>query len=189
MASSPGRPRDTRVDERISRAALELLREGGPESVHIDAVAARSGVARTTIYRRFRNRDALLAATLGGFVDAPLPAARLPVEDKLRWVLEQVRELVEDQLGRGAVAAALAGTDPAFSAALRTRLTRRLSAVQGEIDADITDGRIREGVDAEALAGLAFGAFLGEVLQHGRARPGWAEGVIDLLLRGTSRQL
>lgn len=186
MASSPGRPRDPSVDERISRAALELLREQGPEAVHIDGVATRSGVARTTIYRRFRNREALIAATLALFGEEPFPAAELPVEDKLRWLLEQVRELVEEQLGRGVVAAVLADSDPVFSAALRARLRRRLKALQGQIDADIGDGRIRGGADAEALAGLVFGAYLGELLQRGRARPGWADGVTDLLLRGIS---
>ena len=184
MGSTPGRPRDPSVDERISRAALELLREQGPEAVHIDAVATRSGVARTTIYRRFRDRGALIEATLALFVDAPFPAAELPVEDKLRWVLEQVRELVEEQLGRGAIAAVLANSDAVFSAGLRARLTRRLHALQGQIDADAAGGRIRQDADAESLAGLVFGAYLGELLQHGRARSGWDDGVIDLLLRG-----
>ena len=86
MPTAAGRPRDPTVDERISRAALLLLRENGPHAVHIDAVAARSGVARTTIYRRFRDRGALLTATLELFVDAPFPGADVPVEDKLRWV-------------------------------------------------------------------------------------------------------
>ena len=184
MASSPGRPRDRSVDERISRAALELLREQGPEAVHIDGVATRSGVARTTIYRRFSNREALIAATLALLGEEPLPAVELPVEDKLRWLLEQVRVLVDDQLGRGVIAAVLADSDPVFGAALRARLTRRLTALQGQIDADVAAGRVRAGVDAEALAGLAFGAYLGELLRYGAARPGWDDGVIDLLLQG-----
>ena len=186
MPSAAGRPRDPSVDERISRAALLLLRENGPQAVHIDAVAARSGVARTTIYRRFRDRSALLTATLELFVDAPFPAADLPVEDKLRWVLDQVRELVEEQLGRGAIAAVLADSDPAFSTALRARLRRRLEALQVQIDADVASGRLRDGIDVESLAGVAFGAYLGEALQHARVRPGWADGVADLLLRGIS---
>ena len=129
---------------------------------------------------------ALLTATLELFADAPFPAADLPVEDKLRWVLDQVRELVEEQLGRGAIAAVLADSDPAFSTALRARLRRRLEALQVQIDADVASGRLRDGIDVESLAGVAFGAYLGEALQHGRVRPGWADGVADLLLRGIS---
>jgi AcrR family transcriptional regulator len=184
MAAAPGRPRDPSVDERISRAALELLREQGPEAVHIDGVAMRSGVARTTIYRRFHDRKALITATLAMFGDDRFPDKELPLEDKLRWLLEQVRELVEEQLGRGAVAAVLADSDPVFSAALRAELTRRLTALQSHVAADVAGGRIRQGVDAEALAGLVFGAHLGELLQHGGARPGWDDGVIELPVHG-----
>jgi len=184
MSKAAGRPRDTNVDERISRAALELLREHGPEAVHIDAVATRSGVARTTIYRRHRNREALLAATLAQLPEEPLPAADLPVEAKVRWLLDQMGQLVEVQFGRGAIASVLSGSDPVFSAALRARLRVRFEALQHELDMDIAEGRVRRGADADVLAGVAFGAYLGELLQHGRPRPHWADGVTDLLLRG-----
>lgn len=185
MAPSRGRPRDPHTDERITRATLELLREGGPSAIHIDSVAARSGVARTTIYRRHRDREALLGAALAQLAEASLPTTQLPLEDKLRWELEQVRDLVEEHLGRGAIASVLADSDPDFGKALRTLLVGRLKALQDEIEADVTAGRIRHGIDAESLANVLFGAYLGELLQHGRPRPEWADGVVDLLLRGT----
>jgi AcrR family transcriptional regulator len=40
-------------------------------------------VARTTIYRRYRDREGLVAATLEKLGDEPLPAPGLPLEDKL----------------------------------------------------------------------------------------------------------
>ncbi|MFM6848858.1 MAG: TetR/AcrR family transcriptional regulator [Terrabacter sp.] len=182
-----GRPRDTGVDERIAQAALRLMREQGPQAVHVDGVAALSGVARTTVYRRYRDRDALITATLARMTEASLPHADLLVADKLRWVLEQVRDLVEEQVGRGAVAAVLADSDPVFAAALRRTLTTRLGLLQRDIDGDIRAGQLRPGVDAETLAGLAFGAYLGELLQHGRSRRGWADRVVELLLHGVER--
>ncbi|MEW1955373.1 TetR/AcrR family transcriptional regulator [Terrabacter sp. NPDC080008] len=186
MVPARGRPRDAEADDRIARAAVDLLRDEGPAAVHIDAVASRAKVARTTVYRRYRNRAALLAATLGQLAEAPLPSPDLPLQDKLRWVLEQALELVEVELGRGAIAAVLADADPDFTAAFREHLVRQLTALQERIDADITAGRIRAETDAEAVAGLAFGAYLGELLRHGRARPGWSDGVIEVLLNGTS---
>jgi AcrR family transcriptional regulator len=185
MTPGRGRPRDPRTDDRIARAALDLLREQGPAGVHIDTVATRAGVARTTIYRRYRDRAALLGATLGQLVETPFPARELSLEDKLRWLLEEALHLVEEQLGRGAVAAVLADSDPAFSAALRAHLVRRLKALQVEIDADIKAGRIHAGTDGEALADLALGAYLAQRLRRGHARRGWAEGVVGLLLHGT----
>ncbi|GAA2030787.1 hypothetical protein GCM10009740_20630 [Terrabacter terrae] len=185
MTPARGRPRDAQADVRIAGAALQLLRDEGPAAVHIEAVAARAGVARTTVYRRYRNRAALLAATLDQLEDAPFPAPELPLEEKLRWLLEEALRLVEVQLGRGAVAAALADSDPAFTAAFRAHLVRQLTALQARIDADVAAGRIRAEVNADAVAGLAFGAYLGEVLRYGQARQGWADGVVRILLHGT----
>ena len=184
MAPSRGRPRDPHTDELITQATRELLRERGPSAVHVDTVAARSGVARTTIYRRYRDREALIRAALADFSQAPLPRAELPLEDKLRWELEQVHDLVEEQLGRGAIAAVLTDSDPTFSKALRGLLVGRLAALQDEIEADVAAGRLRKGTDAASLGTLLFGAYLGELLQHGHPRPGWAEPIVDLLLRG-----
>ena len=71
----PGRPRQPEVDTRLSEAVLALLRSGGPGAVTVEAVAARSGVAKTTIYRRHANRADLLRATLTDAVGTPEAAA------------------------------------------------------------------------------------------------------------------
>jgi AcrR family transcriptional regulator len=52
----PGRPRRADVEEHLRSAVLELLRTGGPAAVTVEAVAAQSGVAKTTIHRRHANR-------------------------------------------------------------------------------------------------------------------------------------
>lgn len=185
MTPARGRPRDPRTDDRIAGAALELLREQGPGGVHIDAVATRAGVARTTVYRRYRDRGALLASALGLLVEEPFPAREAPLGDKLRWLLEQALDLVDKQLGRGAIAAVLADSDPAFNAALRAHLVRHLEALQGEIDADIEAGRVRADTDGEALADLALGAYLAQLLRLGHPRKGWADKTVALLVHGT----
>lgn len=57
-----GRPRDSRVDEAILEAVLDLLSEGVTvDAISIEAVAARAGVGKATIYRRWSNKHALLA--------------------------------------------------------------------------------------------------------------------------------
>ncbi len=57
-----GRPRREGADEEILRAALELLREKGYGELTVDAVAERAGVAKTTLYRRWPSKQALVAA-------------------------------------------------------------------------------------------------------------------------------
>jgi AcrR family transcriptional regulator len=179
--SGRGRPRSTASDRSIHDAALELLRTQGPGAVNIDAVAARSGVARTTIYRRYRNRDELMAAVLAQLVGTAAPAPTLPVHQKLRWVLDRVGEVLEHGIGRGGVAAVLTGSDPAFTDALRDRLADQLRVLGRAVDDDVDAGTVQEHVDPDTLVGLLFGACLGELLLHGALRPGWADRTVGLL--------
>lgn len=53
-----------RTDDRILGAAGRMLVLGGLGSVEVDAVAAEAGVGRSTVYRRFGDRNGLLAAAL-----------------------------------------------------------------------------------------------------------------------------
>src|SRR5438552_1309980 len=60
------RPRDEAATASIMRAALELADETGFDALSVEGVAARAGVGKTTIYRRWANvwavvMDAVLA--------------------------------------------------------------------------------------------------------------------------------
>ena len=61
----PGRPRDERADAAILQSALELLAEVGPTGLSVEEVAARAGVGKATIYRRWPTKDDLVVASLG----------------------------------------------------------------------------------------------------------------------------
>lgn len=60
--SGAGRPIDPNKDRAILRAGRALLFGQGPQAVTMEAVARAAGVAKPTLYRRFANRDDLLAA-------------------------------------------------------------------------------------------------------------------------------
>ena len=71
-ASVPRRPRRRDFDQtrgRILAAARSLVSERGPESLSISEVARRAGVDRTTTYKHFRTRDALVEAVMGSLAD------------------------------------------------------------------------------------------------------------------------
>lgn len=68
--SPRGRPRRAGADEEILAVALALLREKGYRELNVDEVAERAGVAKTTVYRRWPTKGALVAAAL-----APLAPA------------------------------------------------------------------------------------------------------------------
>lgn len=57
-------PRRARSRASVLEAAIAILRESGQPGLTIEAVAARSGVAKTTIYRHFADRDELHVAAL-----------------------------------------------------------------------------------------------------------------------------
>jgi len=80
LGSAPAPTRD-RTDERILDAAIELIAQSGERHLTIDAVAARSGVARATIFRRCGTRDGLLAATYAREVRRAVDVARLAAAD------------------------------------------------------------------------------------------------------------
>ena len=70
VAATPrsGRPRSAESTTAILDAGLALWMERGYHAVSIDAVAARAGVSKPTIYRRWPNRQQLLVAVSQRFV-------------------------------------------------------------------------------------------------------------------------
>ncbi|HEY4851574.1 MAG TPA: helix-turn-helix domain-containing protein, partial [Streptosporangiaceae bacterium] len=68
----PGRPRSEQADRAIIEAALSLFAESGPDGLCIEQVAARAGVGKATIYRRWPGKEDLLLDALAA-LKTPLP--------------------------------------------------------------------------------------------------------------------
>ncbi|MBV8520143.1 MAG: helix-turn-helix transcriptional regulator [Acidobacteria bacterium] len=64
-----GRPRRAESDADILGAAAELLRTQRYGAITLDEIARRAGVAKTTIYRRWPSKAALVADVLRGETD------------------------------------------------------------------------------------------------------------------------
>ncbi len=98
--SSP--PRPTRVDSRIERsrqtvlsAALELLGESGVGGFSVDEVARRSGVAKTTIYRHWPTREALVVETCSQLSDEQEIPDTGSLEGDLTAILTNIAHLLQ----------------------------------------------------------------------------------------------
>jgi AcrR family transcriptional regulator len=176
-----GRPRRAETDERIVSATLELIREQGPDSVNVASVAARSGIARTTIYRRYRDRRELLAAALQPVTEPGTPPEGASVREKLGWLLARTEEVLARSIGLGGVAAVVAGSDPEFGAALRTSLDAALEPIMQQIADDVAHRRLSPEVDPDIVVNLVLGAYLAEVVRHGAPRADWLPRTADLL--------
>jgi AcrR family transcriptional regulator len=103
-----GRPRDPRRDKAIYDAVLELLAEVGFDRMSLDAVAARAGVSKPTIYRRCPDGKAALVAAAVAFRRETKPAA--PDTGSLRGdLLAMVRLMSEQMVENAQLAGGLMG--------------------------------------------------------------------------------
>lgn len=168
-----GRPRRSETDDQITQATSEILREHGPGAINVASVAARSGVARTTIYRRHADRRALLATALQPVATRGHAPEDATVPERIEWLLAGTAEVLGESIGPGGVAAVLTDSDPDFSAALRDALEVGLRPVAAQIETDLDDGTLVGHVNPELVLNLVLGAHLSESLRHGPPDSAW----------------
>lgn len=87
----------------VTDAVIDLIVEGGLSAVTVDAVVARSGVAKTTVYRHWASREALLADVLA----SALPAQAAPDTGSLDGDLRALARGLAGGLGNPRTAALL----------------------------------------------------------------------------------
>ena len=168
------------VDDGIADATLALLRTKGPRSVTVEAVAERSGIAKTTIYRRYRDRRDMLSAALSR-VTTPQPlAVQADAPDRLRWLIKEAVKTVEVGIGYGGLAALLTDEDPAFTKLFRRILAKQRAELESVIDAGKADGSFRADADAATLVDAVVGAHIAERTRSGRVAAGWESRQFDL---------
>jgi hypothetical protein len=90
-APTRGRPRSQQARRAILNATRALVEKGGYEAATIEAIAGRSGVAKTTIYRWWPNRPAL-DGSAGGMAAENVPPPSGP--DPLVAVRTEMRVLL-----------------------------------------------------------------------------------------------
>jgi len=74
-ARRPGRPRSERAEQAILQATIDAIGERGIDGVHCEDVAARAGVGKATLYRRWQGKEDLLIAAFAA-MRRPLPRPR-----------------------------------------------------------------------------------------------------------------
>jgi len=169
------------VDDRISAAALAILRSRGPLAVSVESVATASGVAKTTIYRRFTNREALLAAAVGSAATAvPMPSG-LSAKDTLRWVLRHARDTIDDVVGRGTVGAVITNADPHFTELLLSMIRTTTRPFREDLRERALAGELRHDLDIELVISLLLGVVVAEMIRDRPTDDAWVESVLAVL--------
>ena len=187
-----GRPWDRTIDEAILAAAEALFAERGVAGVTVKSVAARVGVPRTTVYRRWPNSDALAAGVLQramGVDRDPVPV--LPgdtASDTLRAAAQKAREIYEAQAFRDLlpkfVAGLLAPADSPGHLDIDDIMPLR-KAVEDAYRASAGESGLRDDVDPELVVDVISGAILQRLLTKGvPPDAATARDIVDLILSG-----
>ena len=192
VAARRGRPRSQEADRAILQAASQLLAEGGLAAMSIEEVAARSGVAKTTIYRRWNSRgtlalDAFLAEFQG---QQPSPDTGTLRGDLLAALRAWIRAVTRTSAGpilAGLIAESQ--LDPELGIAWRERVVERLRAQHKiMLNRAIDRGEIPPETDQEVVLDLLFGAAYHRLLHgHQPLTDKFARRVVDLIVAGIQR--
>jgi AcrR family transcriptional regulator len=184
-----GRPRRPTASKAIVDATLELLTEGGFPAATIDAIAARAGVGRNTIYRRWPAKEELLADALH---ELTAELDEHEGEDVYAllfdWSQDFARVFADPLFGR--LVPAVLGElqrNPTFARVYADRVVRpRREAIVDLLTQAIDDGELRQGLDVELVADLLAGAPFLRLLPLGLppVTERYAEELLETIWRG-----
>lgn len=171
--------RSARVLESVLQAALEQLGRVGYAALRIEDVAARSGVNKTTIYRRWPTKPELIAAVLEQIKEPPTDYDTGTLEGDVRATLLELRANLYEASHRALVQVLLSErTHPEV-----VELVRRLRARNSErrrpmFERAIARGELAPGVDVRALVDIMTAPLVTRVVHQGGEAD---DAFIDLL--------
>jgi AcrR family transcriptional regulator len=170
-------------------AAQEIVREGGLDAFTVDAVAAESGVAKTTIYRHFASSNELLLAALSGTIDEVPDIDTGDVRDDLVELLHQYRSMASRPGVHQLFTAVMqrAANDEDFGRLQQGLIAERKLPLRRAIQRGMASGVIDPTIDIDIIAALLEGPLISRLMHdRGDFRPGELEQIVQLVLRATA---
>lgn len=168
------------------RTATDLLVEGGPWAVTVDAIVARSGVAKSTIYRHWPSRDDILLDVMHNCAPQFTPPdPQLSFDDALRDLFQQFITLLNDPEWARVFPALLAlkSHQPDVAEIEEEIEQRQHNALAAVLERAADEGRIRHDYDLESVAAMLVGPlFLAHVAGRPPVTMKFAEQVIAAVL-------
>lgn len=187
ISRTPGRPRSDTIRKAVLLAAYELLAEGGLSRFTIEAVAARSGVARTTIYRWWPTKGAL---AMEGFLQATAPDLLVPpstsVVADIQAVLRLFGRLMRGKAGRIIRCIIAEGqSDPeTIDAFMNGFVVRRRAEIRAIVERGIAAGELRADLDIEMFLYSLFGPLYVRMLLNEDLDDAWVDRLSGFVLKG-----
>ncbi|MEG4942827.1 TetR/AcrR family transcriptional regulator [Microcoleus sp. F4-D5] len=164
----PGRPRSAQSHQAILQAALELLAEVGFAAMSMDAIAARAGVGKTTIYRRYASKEELVADAIESIREEIVIPDTGNLQSDIDTLIQNAAQITLNPIGRQTVAMIIssASSNPQFAQIYWTKYLqprRKAFAVvlerakaRKEIQADLDSDLIFDTMSGIMLYALIF---------------------------------
>ena len=189
----PGRPRSEESRQSILRSTLKLLKEdGGFAELSIEAIAADANVGKTTVYRWWPTKAALVADAFAVSAnDELLFPDTGSVQDDMTLQMRRLIRVFRSERGK-VVAALLAGgqSDPELIEAFRERFLwpRRKQAYQ-TLQRGIDRGELPADTDLDLVLDTLYGPiYMRFLIRHQKLDESFADGVCGLVLGGLKKQ-
>jgi AcrR family transcriptional regulator len=151
-----GRPRNPGLDDAVCAATLALLAEHGYAQLTVEHIAARAGVGKASVYRRWPDKVSIVLDALGRSPGRPAAPDTGSLRDD---ALGFLRSLVDYRTQHAEAVAAISGealTDPRFGEAFRTALAEPvMDALREIVERAIARGELSPGTDVELLCSVA----------------------------------
>lgn len=183
----PGRPRSERADRAIIDAALSLFAENGPGGLCMEEVAARAGVGKATLYRRWHSKEDLLLDAMAA-LKAPLPepAGDSVRADLVRLVAALCRDAADPRRAREF--ALLLGEGAKYPRLMARYVEMvvepRREIIRSVLRRGVASGELRADTDLEAALFMLAGAVLARGRFDATIPDGYPQRVVDELLTG-----
>lgn len=183
-----GRPRDPETDRRITAAAAELMLLRGFDRTTVDDVAARAGVGKATVYRRWPSKEDLAVAAMETLYSSEMPepdtgSVRTDLLASYRSVLEFVNTPEGSAFLRTSIVESV--RDERIAALYRASTQRREDAARTTVERAIARGEVRPDVDVDVVVQWLGGLLAARVITR-RPLPTAADAgvLVEFTLRG-----
>lgn len=181
-----GRPRREGADEQILAVTLEVLEEKGYTNLTVDEVAERTKVAKTTIYRRWPSKGALVAAAMATRITPFVPPDTGSLEGDLLAVATRAHTILRGDIGR--IFAGLMGEaqlDSDLHDIMLTSTRQRRQIYEGVVKRGVDRGELSPTVDVELLVDMLTGPIWNRLLiTRAPLRDELPRDIVNLLLNG-----
>lgn len=179
--------RNAAVRLAVARAVLAFLEEGSSD-FGVSEVAARAGVHRTTVHRRWPTRATLLGEALALRYSRVTVSMTGDFATDLRALAHQLARYLAEPAQRTLHGMAIAGGETGFIELLRTYwfpLRRRIAVL---VRSGIASGQLRADTDVDVFIQLMLGPFvMNPLFTRAAATPKHIDIIMDAVLRAFMR--